>query len=297
MTFVRTFDAATRDRSLLRHVRPLLGYPRVIWQNRYLVQNFFRRELLSRFHGSFLGAWWMLVQPLFLFVVYFLVFGVMYGPRDGSGPDMAFAIYLFSGVLVFHALVEATSTSCNAVVANANLVKKVAFPSEVLPIPVAMISVVLYCVGAVVCLACGLVFGVIGITWWLLAVPLVLCVQFVMVVGIGLFLANANVFIRDVSQLWRIFTTAWLFLSPVFWQPKTLVEAFPDSVLPDLVFHLNPAFPLIQAHRIALGGEQPLLGLGGFWGHLGVAAAWATGFLVLGYASFASSKHKYADVV
>jgi lipopolysaccharide transport system permease protein len=297
MTLARTYDAERRDRGVLAHVLPLLGYPAVIWRNRYMVQNFFRRDLMGRFHGSFLGAWWMLVQPVFLFAVYYLIFGLLYGPRTGGGPDVSFAIYLFSGVIVFHALIEASTTSCSIIVANGNLVKKVAFPSEVLPVPVAMTSLVLYFVGAVVCVACGLGFGVLGVGWSLLGVPLVMAVQFVFVLGLGLFLANANVFIRDISQLWRIISTAWMFLSPVFWYPSMLTERLGDSVLPQLLFHCNPAFPLIQAHRLALGGENPEIGLTGFWGHLGIAAAWALGFLILGYSTFVSSKHKYADVV
>ena len=73
MTFVRTSDVATAPRGILRHVLPLVGYPALIWRNRYMIQNFFRRELLSGFHGSFLGIYWLLAQPLFLFAVYYFV--------------------------------------------------------------------------------------------------------------------------------------------------------------------------------------------------------------------------------
>ena len=79
MVLVRTYDTAAQKRGPLRHFLPLFGYPGVVWRNRYMVHNFFRRELMSRFHGSFLGAWWMLVQPVFLFFIYFLIFGVLVG--------------------------------------------------------------------------------------------------------------------------------------------------------------------------------------------------------------------------
>ena len=75
-------------------------------------------------------VYWLLLQTLFLFSIYFLVFGMFLGNwRWGQKPDPTFAIYLFSGVIVFHSIIEATTQCCSIVVDNGNLVKKVAFPS------------------------------------------------------------------------------------------------------------------------------------------------------------------------
>ncbi len=294
MSFARTFDAADQKRGLFKHLRALVEYPSLILHNRYMVQNFFHRDLMGRFHGSFLGAWWMLIQPLFMFAVYYLIFGVMYN-RGGDMPKAQYALYLFSGVIMFHALVEATSACCNVVVANGNLVKKVAFPSEVLPVHVGVISVVMYLVGAIVCIAAGMISGVFTPGLTILALPLVIIVQFVMVIGIGLLLGNANVFVRDVGQLWRIFTMAWMFLSPIFWMPEMLYKAMPDSVIPGIMMNANPAYSLIMAQRIALAGDS--IGMGGLWENLGIAAAWAFGFLLIGFTTFVANKHKHSDIV
>lgn len=295
MTFVRHYDAATEPRGLLRHLLPLVGYPALVWRNRYMVYNFLRRDLLGRVRGSFLGLYWLLLQPLFLFAIYFLVFGVIFG----GGPDPTFALYLFSGVIVFLSLTEATTMSCGVVVDNGNLVKKVAFPSEVLPIHIAAVSLVTYSVGAAVCFVAGWALGVLQPGWLLLALPLVLAVQFVLAVGMGLLLANLNVFVRDVMQLWRIAVMTWQFLSPVFWRPDQITKNIADGTLPSwsltVLSTCNPAYPLIQAHRLALGGQGAQLGE--FWPQLGLAAVWALVFLVLGYSTFTSSKHKYADLI
>jgi ABC-type polysaccharide/polyol phosphate export permease len=292
----RTHDASSRVKGATGHAKTLVGYPTKIWQNRYMVQNFFRRDLMSRFHGSMLGAWWMLIQPLFMFGVYYLVFGKLF--NRGAGSTMEYALYLFSGIVLFHALVEATTTCCGIVVANGNLVKKVAFPSEVLPIHVGLVSLVIYTVGALVSVAASVITGTWTPGWGLLALPLVMVVQFTMVVGMGLLLGNSNVFVRDVSQLWRIFGMAWMFLTPVFWVPSMLYTALgSDSAVPGIMMNLNPAYPLIMAQRVALFGEHPVYGIVDLWGNLGIATLWAIGFLVVGYTTFVANKHKHADIV
>jgi ABC-type polysaccharide/polyol phosphate export permease len=129
----------------------------------------------------------------------------------------------------------------------------------------------------------------------MLALPLVIVVQFVFTLGFGLLIANTNVFIRDVSQLWRIMTMAWMFLTPVFWKTDLMLQTLGDGLLTTVLFNANPAFPLIQAHRIALGA--PYVDPAEFWGHLARATIWAVAFLLIGYSSFVSSKHKYADLI
>ncbi len=295
MTLVRNYDAASAERGAFAHLGSLFRYPTLVWRNRFMVQNFLRRDLMSRVNGSILGIGWILLQPMFLFAIYFLVFGVLLRDRNvtsqGSGE---FAIYLFSGVIVFHALTEATTQACTTIVDNGNLVKKVAFPSEALLVHIAIVSLVIYMVGALVCFIAGLCFGVLSPGWLLLAWPLVLAVQFTLTLGIGLFLANLYVFVRDTAQLWRILTMAWMFLSPVFWDTKLLHDkASPEAAT--WIMALNPAFPLLQVHRLVLGG--PEAALGPFWSQLGIAAAWAVGFLVVGYSLFMSRKHRYSDLI
>ena len=295
MTTVRSFDSDARDAGLIVRLRALAEFPQLIWQNRNMVANFFQRELMGRFHGSLLGAWWMLVQPLFMFAVYYVIFGKLYGRGDGD--PVEFALYMFSGVVCFHALNEALSNCCTIVVSNGNLVKKVAFPSEVLPIPSALVSIVLFAVGAVVVVAVGVTTGKFTPGIELLCLPIVILLQLALTLGIGLLLANANVFIRDVQQVWRIFSMAWFFLSPVFWHPRMMAELIGDPALTQLAFYANPAYSLLMAHRIALGGEIPALGITDIWWHISVLATWALTTLVLGHLTFTANKHKHADLV
>lgn len=300
MVLARSFDSRFADRSALSFLPSLLRFPALVWANRYMVQNFLRRDLMARVNGSMLGLGWLLLRPMALFVLYYLVFGLVLGPKgvDGS-PDPRYALYLFSGVIAFHALAEATGVACSIVVDNGNLVKKVAFPSEVLMVHVALVAQVIYAVGAVVVFVAGWAMGLSQPGWLLLALPLTMLLQFVLTLGMGMLLANLNVFSRDTAQLWALLSQAWMFLSPVFLHPTQLQGLVKDNptlaFVPGLMEAINPAWALMQVQRLSLGAVDPHLG--SFWPQLGVAAAWAFGFLVVGYTVFMSRKHKFADLI
>lgn len=297
MTFVRTYDAATDNHGVLRHIATMFRYPALVWHHRYMVQNFLRRDLMTRVNGSALGVGWLLLQPLFLFGVYFVVFGILFGGRNMTGVASAqFALYLFSGVIVWQAFAEASTVACSLIVDNGNLVKKVAFPSEALFVHVGAVALIVYLLGALVCVATALLVGFGSVGWMLSTLPLVMAVQFVFTLGLGLLLANAYVFVRDVGQLWRIVSSSWMFLSPVFWEPKLLLDndQLPKGVVA-MVMDWNPMYPILMTHRLALGGDDPCLGE--FWPQLGKGAVWALGVFVVGYGVFMSRKHKYADLI
>ncbi len=305
-TPVHHYSAEAAKRGILHHVHPVLGYPGVMVDNSGLIWNFFRRELLGRFRGSLLGIFWVLVQPIFLFAIFFLVFGFIFAhPRGpGGGPDIWFALYLFSGIIGFSSFSEATIRSCGVVVENGNLVKKVAFPCELLPVSQVLVSMMVYFVGAIVLLAVGLPTGKMHLSGDVLAWPVLVLVQAVMALGLGLLLACLHVFLRDTLHLYTIFSQAWFFLSPVFWVPLQLQDRLADYWF---LFTWNPLYPLIVAHRQVLGialvpehmaGAAGASGVdGGVWYHIGIAAIWAVGLLVVGYSFFVSRKQRFADLV
>ena len=309
---------------MLRHVLPLFGYPKVIAGNTTLIANFFRRDLMGRFRGSFLGLFWVLVQPIFMFAIYFMVFGFLFAPKGQSGmASVEFAVYLFGGIIAFSAFSESTTRSCNCVLENGNLVKKVRFPCELLPVSNILVSLIVYCVGAMVMVTVGLLVGQVTIGAHMLALPLVCLVQFCMCLGFGLLLATLQVLIRDTVHLYTIAQQAWFFLSPVFWPYSMIQGKLLDHGLGHWAWLIeaNPLYGLVQSHRLALGfgvehtqmqrfkmsasGEhlplvdgQPVTeALPGLWYNLGLASAWSALFLLVGYSFFMSRKSKFSDLV
>ena len=294
---VHEYSAESARQGIVRWLAPVLHYPTLLLRNRGLIWNFFRRELLGRFRGSVLGVFWVLIQPLFLFALYYAVFGLLLGPKvkglDGiARPDPNFALYLFAGVLAWSFYVEGASRACTVIVDNGNLVKKVAFPCEVLPVHPVLTAGLVYLVGVVVMLACGAALGAVHVGGAIAAFPLVLLVHCVFTVGIGLFLAALQVFMRDASHLLSIAHQALMFASGTFITVQQIEEVKAGA---SAFVTWLPWYHLLQAHRVALGVESyatPAL-----WSHLGIAAAWGVGFLVLGYAAFMSRRHKFADLV
>lgn len=305
---IHHFDAATAKRGLLYHGLPMITYPWRAWESRELVWNFFKRELLGRFRGSLGGLLWVLVQPIFQFAVYFLVFGIMFGPKDaqGGGPDPFFAIYLFSGIVLFNSLIEGSSRSLASILGNANLVRKVVFPCELLPLTPVLVASTVYVVGSVVLVVVGLAVGEVQLGWYTLCWPLLILCLVGFAVGLGLFLATAQVFARDVNHLWGVLSMAWLFLSPNFWRVPLIREAadgYGAGWIVDWLV-LNPAYCMLLAQRQIFGIGSSLspeeyaecfpLTLGE---NLMVSAAWAAVSLYIGFGFFMSRKHKFADLI
>ena len=305
---VHHYSVAHAKRGFLQHALPAYRYPADVWRSRVLLWNFFRRSLLGRFRGSLGGVLWVLVHPIFQFLVYFAVFGILFAPRDElqGGPDAVFAVYLFAGILVFGTITESTTSGLSSILGNGNLVKKVAFPCELLPLTPVLVATIVYVVGCVVLMAVGLATGVVSPGWSLLAWPVLVVCLVVFCTGFAMLLAAANVFVRDIAHIWNILSLAWFFMSPVFWRLSRITDKFDDFGVPwavDLLV-LNPAYNLLLAQRQVFGigwSLPPAEYLEWFPHSLGhnlmCGAAWSVVMFVVGYGFFMSRKHKFADLV
>ncbi|MEM7200411.1 MAG: ABC transporter permease [Planctomycetota bacterium] len=306
---VRHYSAEGAPRGFLKFALPVHQFFQVVWLSRSLVWNFVRRNLLGRFRGSLGGAGWVLVFPVFQFCVYFFVFGILFAPKDkliNEGPDPFFAVYLFAGILLFGAVTEGASLSLRSILQNGSLVKKVAFPCEVLPLTNALVSMVTYAVGCVVLVIVGLSIGQLDIGWSVLAWPILIVSALVFSTGLGLLLASANVLVRDVSQFWPIFSLAWFFLSPVFWRLHLVQEKADALNIPwaTNLLVLNPAYNMLMAQRqiFGIGAKLTPEHYVSLFPHslaqnLGFSVLWAVFMFFVGYGFFMSHRHKFADLV
>ena len=258
-----------------------------LWDNRALIRALIIREVLGRYRGSVLGVLWSFFNPVFMLIVYTFVFSVVFKARWSPASDSRseFALALFVGLIAFNLFAECINRAPNIVLANANYVKKVLFPLEILPV-VALGAAVFH---ALVSLSVWLVFFLLvaGLPHWTIVwVPLVLLPLMLSVAGFSWLLASLGVYLRDVGQVIGLITTALMFMSPIFYP----VSALPEFIRP--VFQLNPLTPVIEMMRdVLMWGRSPAPSQ--------LIWSLAFGLVVagLGFAWFQKTRRGFADVL
>ncbi|MFO1052943.1 MAG: ABC transporter permease [Planctomycetota bacterium] len=288
------YSAETSPRSTLHHALRLTQLPLLLFRHRGMLRHFVTRELQSRFADNLLGPLWVLLQPMFMFAVYFVVFTQIVN-RGVMEENEVFATYLFSGMICFNSIVAGSTGGLGAIVGNGNIVKKVKFPCEVMPFVPVFVEHVVFLFGLVIVVAVGLILGTMHFGVELLALPWFLLTLLCFTSGLSMTLANVAVFMRDIQQLWAIFASAWFFLSPGFWTPKFVQER--AGWVAELL-SWNPAFHILVAERHVLGLARAQDGFtDSMIENLTTASIWSIALMLIGYGTFMANKHKYADLI
>jgi lipopolysaccharide transport system permease protein len=245
-----------------------------------------RRMTLARYRGSALGLLWALLTPAAMIAVFTFIFAGIFGARfTENGSPWEYALYLFCGLLPWTAFSETLLQSAGLVVAHANLVKRVVFPLETLPVAQALAALVTQLLGTVALLAAAVVvrheLHATALWLFVLLVP-----QLLFTLGGAWLVASLGVFVRDTSQVLGLLLMVWMYLTPILY-PEHVVPARFRSAL-----ELNPFTPLVRSYRRALlEGAQP------DWTGLAYTTALAAVFFLLGYWWFARTRKNFADVI
>ncbi|WP_353361817.1 ABC transporter permease [Acidovorax sp. FG27] len=248
-----------------------------------------RREVVGRYKGSAMGLLWSLINPLMMLVIYTFVFSVVFKAKwhagDAAEPRSQFAILLFAGMIVQAFFAEVLNRSPQLIVANANYVKKVVFPLEVL-VAVVTLAALFHTVISVGVLL--LAYAVVheGLQWTAVFLPLVFLPLAMLSMGCGWVISSLGVFARDIGQIVGVLTTVLMFLSPIFFP----VSALPPSIQPWM--QLNPlTFIIEQTRAVLIFGQLP------DWSGLASYAFFASMAAWAGYAWFQKTRKGFADVL
>jgi lipopolysaccharide transport system permease protein len=219
-----------------------MGGLTTLFTHRHLLGTMVRRDIGARFAGSSLGGLWALINPAIMLGLYTMVFTYIYRVPKLEG-EFSFTEFVFCGLWPWMAFQEACQRSVTAIVDNANLVKKLQFPSELLVFAVILSSFVTHGTGFLLFLLALMVWkGSISLlSLALLVAPILL--QITLAVGLGMILACCHVFFRDVGQLTSAAFSIWFFLSPVVYSPSLL----PEVLRPFLRW--NPLAPILTLYR------------------------------------------------
>jgi len=266
----------------------LVALAKSLWRNRQLIVRMTRREVVGRYKGSAMGLAWSFFYPVLMLVVYTFVFSVVFKARWGVGGEdgkTLFAVVLFAGMIVHGLLAEVLNRAPGLILSNANYVKKVVFPIEILPI-ISMGAALFHSMISLFVLLIAFVIFKGYLHYTVIFIPLVLLPFVILTLGLAWMLAAIGVFLRDVGQLIGVVTTVMLFLAPVFYP----VTAVPERLRPFIM--ANPlTFIIEQAREVLIWGHYPN------WMGLVIYTIAATVVAWAGYALFQKTRKGFADVI
>jgi lipopolysaccharide transport system permease protein len=251
-------------------------------KRRELLWMWMQREIQIRYKQSFLGVAWAILQPLVLMAIFSVVFSLLLNvPSD----NLPYPLFSYAAVLPWTFLASSLNFSIPSLVNNMNLVTKVYFPREILPIGNVGAALVDFGVAGIIFIGMMIWYRV-DLTLQLLWLPLVLFVQLLLVLGISLAASAINVFFRDVRFIIPLGLQLWMYASPVIYSIN-IVPGYLQGI-----YMLNPMVGLLDAYRRILLNGQPPDAL-----RFGISTVFAVLSFILGYRFFKRLEPKFADII
>ncbi|MEF3304492.1 ABC transporter permease [Paenibacillus sp. GYB003] len=245
---------------------------------RQMLVNTVRRDLRSRYKGSFLGFLWTFINPLLQLIVYSIVFPYLLRVQQENYP-----MFLFVALLPWIFFTSSVQGATTSITAGANLVKKIYFPRIILPLSVVCTNLMNYIYGLVIVFAALLLTGVhltLNVFW----LPIIILIEFIFIVGLAFILSALYVKFRDLEHIVGVVTFVWFYLTPI---------VFPISIFPEHIAQLiryNPMVPIIESFRnVLLYGTQPN------WGLLAYSVLVGVALLLIGVLIFTKSEKTFAE--
>ena len=266
-----------------------------VFARRELLGLLIRRELVGKYKDSALGLVWSLVRPLTQLLIYYLVLGQFLGAARNINN---FAVFIFAGLTIYGLFSEMLISMTSSVVANAGLIKKVDVPREIFPIAAVGASLFNFSIQMIILLVAALVVGTIVIGWNLLLGLGALVLIVVWGVALGLFLAAANVYMRDIQFLVDVIVMLLMWFSPVVYSWTFVRDTFGAAGLDWLtqIYLSNPLTVAVIGFQEAFwaipsGGDL----LPGLWVRMLVCIGVGIVFLWLGQGYFARKQANFAQ--
>lgn len=263
------------------NLRRLVGY-------RALIQSLVARDLKARYRGSVLGFLWSFANPLLLLSIYTFVFTQVMPDARGGDPELEpYALFIFCGVLPWTWFSSSILESSNVLISGGNLIRKVLFPAEVLPIVTVFAGLVHFLLAMIIVAGAIVYFGVQVAATDLLWLPVVIAVQLGLTLGIALFVSALTVHFRDLRDLLANVLTLWFWVTPIIYP----LSAVPERWRPLLAF--NPFTHIAVAYQELLFRAGPYAE----WPRLLALGAGSVVVLAAGYFVFDRLRDSFAEAV
>lgn len=251
-----------------------------IWRYREALRLLVLRELQVRYSNSVLGVVWSLLNPLVMTAIFSIVFGVVMPQQVPAYP-----VFFLAALLPWNYFAQSLTSASMAIVGSGNLINRVYFPREILPVAIVLANGVNFLIALLPLLALILIFNIpLGLS--LLWLPVLVLIQTMLSIGLGLGLSALNTLFRDVQQIVDVAVLPLFFATPIVYN----LDAVRDPALRELLLVANPMASLVSAYRAVIhGGAAPDPG------QLTATAAIAAVILILGWFVFRRLSPAFAD--
>lgn len=251
-----------------------------------MIKNMVIRDIRARYVGSFIGIFWTFIHPVSQVLIYYFVFSVVLKIRlSAEYGDTSFAAWLIAGLLPWFFFSEVVTRSPNAILEQADVIKKTVFPTELLSVTHFISAMISHLIGLVIFECVLLALGHKVSTKILLILPSIIMIG-LFSIGISWALSALNVFLRDIGQVIGVFMQIWFFMTPIFYP----LDSIPQSL--QGIYLLNPMLHIIETYRDAMLGNS----------HVSIenvlfVAIYTAGSFVAGGLIFKKLKPTFTDVL
>lgn len=208
-----------------------------LYAYRQLLKTNVKKEIRGKYKKSFLGVLWSFLNPLLQLAVYALVFPIILKNTQDN-----YLIFLCVALIPWTFFTNTIIQSSFTVISNGNIVKKVYFPREILPISINTSNAINFLISTVIILF-FILFSGIGFSWYIVFYPLIFIVQYMLQMGLAFIISSITVYLRDLEHLIGIFIQLFFYATPIVYSASTVPESF------QFIMKINPMSHIINAYR------------------------------------------------
>lgn len=249
-----------------------------LYNYRELIKTSIKKEIGGKYKHSFLGVLWSFINPLLQIAVYAIIF-----PLIIKNDIPNYTVFMVCGLIPWNFFSSVINRASFCIVENGNIVKKVYFPREILPLSLVTSETINFIISTLIIIAFTLAYGM-GLTPYILLYPLVLLVQYVLLLGISLIVSSVTVYFRDLQHFIGVLLQLFFYATPIVYSLETIPENF------RWILKLNPMTYVIEGYRAIFYNQQmPNMKM------LGVVFIIGIVLTVLGYLIFNKLQKKFAE--
>lgn len=249
-----------------------------LYNYRELLKTNIRKEIRGKYKGSWLGILWTFLNPLLMLAVYSFVFPYILRVNVDN-----YTIFMIVALIPWNFFTAAIQTGTGSVVANGNILKKVYFPREIIPISITTSQLVNFLITCLIMFV-FIIFSGVGFSWHIVIFPLLILIQYLITLASIFILSAVTVFVRDIDHFVSVILMLGFYATPIVYQANMLPDKFQWAL------KINPMAQIVEAYRaIFYYHQMPDWTMIGIWGIASVV------LLIIGYGIFKKLEKSFVE--